>query len=60
MFDDAGSDPRAEGEDADARRRAMAAWLDRTSRRSVPVPATRAEVFAALDELRGPWPGDGA
>lgn len=29
-------------------------WLKRTRRRSSPVD--RAEILAALDEMRGPWP----
>lgn len=32
-------------------------WLRRTARRSSPVD--RAEVLAALDEMRGPWPDAG-
>ena len=33
-------------------------WLNRTRRRSS--PASRAEILAALDELRGPWPDAGS
>ncbi len=32
-------------------------WLERTRRRRSPI--TRAEVAAAFDELRGPWPDAG-
>lgn len=32
-------------------------WLARTRRR--PSPVTSAEVLAALDDHRGPWPGAG-
>jgi hypothetical protein len=32
-------------------------WLNRTRRRSA--PADRAEILAALDEHRGPWPDAG-
>ena len=32
-------------------------WLKRTRRRSAPVD--RAEILAALDEMRGPWPDAG-
>lgn len=37
-----------------AARPTVAEWLRRTGRRSSPVD--RAEVLAALDEMRGPWP----
>jgi hypothetical protein len=32
-------------------------WLERTRRR--PSRVTRAEIIAALDEMRGPWPDAG-
>jgi hypothetical protein len=32
-------------------------WLERTRRRSSPIGSV--EIAAALDELRGPWPGAG-
>jgi hypothetical protein len=38
-----------------ATRPSMTEWLERTRRRSVP----RADVLAALDEHRGPWPDAG-
>lgn len=37
-----------------ANRPSVEQWLERTRRRTTPVD--RAEVLAALDELRGPWP----
>jgi antitoxin FitA len=40
-----------------AARPSVAAWLARTRRRSSPV--SRAEIRAALDEQRGPWPDAG-
>jgi antitoxin FitA len=40
-----------------AARPSVEAWLTRTRRRSTPVG--RAEVLAALDEQRGPWPDAG-
>ncbi len=40
-----------------ATRPSVATWLTRTRRRSSPLG--RAEVLAALDELRGPWPDAG-
>ena len=40
-----------------ASRPSMAAWLERTRRRSSEI--THAEVIAALDEQRGPWPDAG-
>lgn len=39
-----------------ATRPSIASWLERTGRRSSRV--TSAEVRAALDEHRGPWPDD--
>jgi hypothetical protein len=39
-----------------AARPSMRVWLERTRRRSSDL--TDAEVQAALDEVRGPWPGD--
>jgi hypothetical protein len=39
-----------------AARPSMREWLDRTRRRSSDL--TDAEVRAALDEVRGPWPGE--
>jgi hypothetical protein len=42
---------------AEAARPSVAEWLRRTGRRSSPVD--RAEVQAALDEMRGPWPDAG-
>lgn len=41
-----------------AARPSMEAWLTRTRRRSSPI--RRAEVLAALDEQRGPWPDAGS
>ena len=41
-----------------AARPTMEEWLSRTRRRSSPV--SRAEVLAALDERRGPWPDAGS
>ncbi len=38
-----------------ASRPSVETWLDRTTRRSSTVE--RAEILAALDEQRGPWPG---
>lgn len=40
-----------------AARPSMAAWLERTRRRSAPIG--RAEILAALDEQRGSWPDAG-
>lgn len=40
-----------------AARPSVEAWLARTRRRATPV--SRAEVLAALDEQRGPWPDAG-
>jgi antitoxin FitA len=40
-----------------AARPSVNAWLTRTRRRSTPVG--RAEVLAALEEQRGPWPDAG-
>ncbi len=40
-----------------AARPSVATWLERTRRRTSPVD--RAEVLAALDEHRGPWPDAG-
>jgi antitoxin FitA len=40
-----------------AARPSMATWLERTQRRSAAIG--RAEVLAALDEQRGPWPDAG-
>lgn len=40
-----------------ASRPSMREWLERTRRRSAPVG--RAEILAALDEHRGPWPDAG-
>lgn len=40
-----------------AARPSMSAWLAQTRRRSSPL--ARAEVLAALDESRGPWPDAG-
>lgn len=40
-----------------AARPTVGAWVERTRRRSSPVG--RAEVLAALDEQRGPWPDAG-
>jgi hypothetical protein len=40
-----------------ASRPSMAEWLERTRRHSSGI--TRAEVLAALDEQRGPWPDAG-
>jgi hypothetical protein len=40
-----------------AARPTMEEWLNRTRRRSSPV--SRAEILAALDEMRGPWPDAG-
>jgi hypothetical protein len=37
-----------------ASRPTVAAWLARTQRRSAPLE--RADILAALDEQRGPWP----
>jgi plasmid stability protein len=37
-----------------ASRPSLEQWLERTRRR--PSEITRAEIVAALDELRGPWP----
>ena len=41
-----------------AARPTMEEWLNRTRRRSSPV--NRADVLAALDEMRGPWPDAGS
>ena len=41
-----------------AARPSLATWLERTRRRTSQVD--RAEVLAALDEHRGPWPGAGS
>jgi hypothetical protein len=41
-----------------AARPTMEEWLNRTRRRSSPV--NRAEVLAALDDMRGPWPDAGS
>ena len=41
-----------------AARPTMEEWLNRTRRRSSAV--NRAEVLAALDEMRGPWPDAGS
>lgn len=41
-----------------AARPTMEEWLNRTRRRSSPV--NRAEILAALDEMRGPWPDAGS
>jgi hypothetical protein len=38
-----------------ATRPSVGTWLARTQRRSSPIG--RAEILAALDEQRGPWPG---
>jgi hypothetical protein len=38
-----------------ASRPSLNEWLERTRRR--PSEITRADTLAALDELRGPWPG---
>ncbi len=40
-----------------AARPSVEAWLTRTRRRSSPLG--RAEILAALDEQRGPWPDAG-
>ncbi len=40
-----------------ATRPSVEEWLRRTGRRSSPVD--RAEILAALDEMRGPWPDAG-
>lgn len=40
-----------------ASRPSVEEWLKRTRRRSSPVD--RAEILAALDEMRGPWPDAG-
>jgi antitoxin FitA len=40
-----------------AARPSMTTWLERTRRRASEVD--RADVLAALDEHRGPWPGAG-
>jgi antitoxin FitA len=40
-----------------ASRPSMATWLERTRRRASDVD--RADILAALDEYRGPWPGAG-
>jgi antitoxin FitA len=40
-----------------AARPSVAEWLQRTRRRATPLG--RAEVLAALDEQRGPWPDAG-
>jgi hypothetical protein len=40
-----------------AARPSVAMWLEQTRRRTS--PADRAEVLAALDEHRGPWPDAG-
>jgi hypothetical protein len=40
-----------------AARPSMTQWLERTRRRASPLG--RAEVLAALDEQRGPWPDAG-
>jgi hypothetical protein len=40
-----------------AARPSMATWLERTRRRTSQID--RADVLAALDEHRGPWPGAG-
>lgn len=40
-----------------AARPSMSTWLERTRRRTSRVD--RAQVLAALDEHRGPWPGAG-
>lgn len=40
-----------------AARPSVEAWLERTRRRSSPLG--RAEILAALDEQRGPWPDAG-
>lgn len=41
-----------------AARPSVAEWLQRTRRRSAPLG--RAEILAALDEQRGPWPDAGS
>lgn len=41
-----------------AARPSMAIWLERTRRRTSQID--RADVLAALDEHRGPWPGAGS
>jgi len=41
-----------------ATRPSVEAWLTRTRRRSTPLG--RAQVLAALDESRGPWPDAGS
>ncbi|HET7043430.1 MAG TPA: hypothetical protein VFI37_01165 [Gaiellaceae bacterium] len=41
-----------------AARPTLAEWLERTGRGG-PTEISRAEVIAALDELRGPWPDAG-
>jgi plasmid stability protein len=41
-----------------AARPTMEEWLNRTRRRAS--PAGRAEILAALDEVRGPWPDAGS
>jgi len=40
-----------------AARPSMATWLERTRRRTSRLD--RADILAALDEHRGPWPGAG-
>jgi antitoxin FitA len=40
-----------------AARPSVSEWMKRTSRRSSPLD--RAEILAALDEQRGPWPDAG-
>jgi len=40
-----------------AARPSVEEWLKRTGRRSSPID--RAEILAALDETRGPWPDAG-
>ena len=40
-----------------AARPSVATWLERTRRRTSQID--RADVLAALDEHRGPWPGAG-
>lgn len=41
-----------------AARPSVASWLERTRQRGSEI--SRADVLAALDEHRGPWPGAGA
>lgn len=43
--------------DKDAGRMSVAEWVEQTRQRGAPVPGA-SDPVAALDEHRGPWPGD--